>query len=191
MRRETYRKLLHIASILIPLGVWLLPRPVAIALLLATTLLALLVEWSRLRVRWVRYHFLRRTRTLLRTHERRRWAGATFMAIAYLLALLVFPKPIAVAAMLFNGLGDAAAALVGRRFGRHRLRSGKSWEGAGAALVVTLGIGLLMPGIPVAGAVVGAVAATMLELAALPPDDNLWITLGGGAGLWVGTILSG
>ena len=188
MRREAYRKLLHIASILIPLGVWVLPRPVAIAFLLATALVAIVVEWSRLRVRWVRYHFLRRTRTLLRTHERHRWAGATFMAVAYLLALLVFPKPIAVAAMLFNGLGDAAAALVGKRFGRHRLRSGKSWEGAGAALAVTLGVGLLMPGIPVTGAVAGALAATMLELAALPPDDNLWITLGGGAGLWAGSV---
>ena len=188
MRREAYRKLLHVASILIPLLVWMLPRSAAIAFLFATVLLALLTEWSRARVRWVRYHFLRRTRTLLRAHERRRWAGATFMAVSYLLALLVFPKPIAVAAMLFNGLGDAAAALVGKRFGRHRLRSGKSWEGAGAALAVTLGIGLLMPGIPVAGAVAGALAATMLELAALPPDDNLWITLGGGAGLWAGSV---
>ena len=62
---------------------------------------------SWLRLRWPRYHFLRLTRTMLRPHERRGLAGATYMAVAYAAAVLFFPKPIAVMAMLFNGFGAA------------------------------------------------------------------------------------
>ena len=46
---------------------------------------------------------LRGTREMLRGHERLGLAGATHMAVAYLLALLIFPKPVAVVAMLFVG----------------------------------------------------------------------------------------
>lgn len=190
IRREIYRKVIHIASIALPLFVWLVTWEIALAVLVPTALLALVIDWARLRFRGPRYLFLQRTRTLLRSRERRGFAGATYMAVAYALAVLIFPKPIAVAAMLYNGLGDAAAALVGRRWGRHRIWRGKSLEGAGTALAVCLLIGLVIPEIALLGAVVGALAATLLELADLPPDDNLWVTLGGAAGVWVGSVLA-
>jgi dolichol kinase len=87
--------------------------------------------------------------------------------------------------MLFNGLGDAAAALVGKRFGRHRTSSGKSWEGFAAGLgvnvAVALAISTLAPTLPLVAALAGAFAAALLELLDLPADDNLRVTLGGGA----------
>ena len=190
MKRELNRKAFHIASVVAPLLIWVLPRSVGIALLLVTVAVALSVEWARFRVRWVRFHFLRLTRTLLRPHERRGLSGGTHMAIAYLLALLLFPKPVAVAAMLFNGLGDASAALVGKRWGRHRTTWGKSWEGAGAALAVCLVVGLVVPGVGPVGAICGALAAALLEFLPLPLDDNLRITLGGGAAAWLGPLIT-
>lgn len=191
MKRELYRKSIHVASVGVPLLVWLLPRGAGVALLAAAVAVALAVELARARVRWARYHFLRRTRTLLRPHERRGLAGATYMAIAYLVALLLFPKPIAVAAMLYNGLGDAAAALVGKRWGRHRTSWGKSWEGAAAAVVVNLLAGLAVPGVGTTAAVLGAVAAAILEFLPIPLDDNPRVTLGGGGAAWVGRVLVG
>jgi dolichol kinase len=182
MRREIYRKLIHLATVAVPLLVWVVPRPFALAVLGTAVVVALAVEAARRQVRWARYHFLRRTRTMLRPHERHGLAGATYMVIAYLLALLLLPRPLAVAAMLYNGLGDAAAALVGRRWGRHRTAWGKSWEGAGAALAVSLLVGLLIPGVPLAAALLGALAAASLEFLPLPLDDNLRVTLGGGRG---------
>lgn len=186
MRREIYRKLIHLATVVVPVLVWVLPRPASLWLLGAAAAAALLVEWARVNVRWARYHFLRRTRIMLRSHERHRLAGATYMVVAYLLALLLLPKPIAVAAMLYNGLGDASAALVGKRWGRHRTTWGKSWEGAGAALLVCLAVGFVIPGMPPLAVILGAVTAALVEFLPLPVDDNLRVTLGGGAGAYVG-----
>jgi dolichol kinase len=191
MRREISRKAFHLASVAVPLGVWWAPRPLAATVLVAAALLALFIDAARLRFRPARFHFLRRTRTMLRPHERRGLSGATYMALAYASAALLFPRPIAVVAMLYNGLGDAAAALIGRRFGRHRMRGGKSWEGFAAALVVNVGVGFAVPGIAPLPALVGGVAAAALELAPLPLDDNARVVLGGGLALWVAAVLTG
>jgi dolichol kinase len=186
LRRELLRKRLHLATAVVPAAAWVLPWGVTAALLGAAVTVALMVEWARRKVPWARYQFLRGTRVMLRGHERHRFAGATHMAIAYLLALLVFPRAVAVAAMLYNALGDAAAAIVGRRWGRHRTAWGKSWEGAAAALGINLAVGMLMPGIGLLGAVIGALGSAILEFLPLPLDDNLRVTLGGGLALWAG-----
>jgi dolichol kinase len=194
MRRELARKAFHISTTSLPLLVWLAPRRLALAVLVPAACLALTVDLVRLNVRGPRYHFLRLTRTMLRSHERRSITGGTYMAVSYAAALVLFPTPVAVAAMLFNGLGDAAAALVGKRFGRHRTSWGKSWEGFGAALVVNLAVGLtiaaLSPALAPAGAVLGALTAAAVEFAPLPLDDNVRVTLGGGAMAWLGTLLA-
>ena len=54
--------------------------------------------------------------------------GAPVLAAA-LLVNLIFPCPIAAAALAVMLTGDAAAALIGRRFGKHKLVNNKSWEG--------------------------------------------------------------
>jgi dolichol kinase len=183
------RKAIHIASIAIPIFVWIFGRTPALALLVPALLTAIAVEWARFRVRSVRYLFLRYTRVLLRAHERHRPAGATYMVIGYTLVVLLLPRPIAVLAMLYNGLGDAAAALVGRRFGWHRTPWGKSWEGFGAGLITNLAIGFAIPGVPIGAAMLGGIAAAVLEFAPLPLDDNLKVTVGGGLAAAAGTLL--
>ncbi|HEX5870340.1 MAG TPA: hypothetical protein VFY65_07995 [Longimicrobium sp.] len=196
MKRELARKAIHVSSTAVPLLVWLLPRPVAIALLVPVAVLALAIDLARHRIRPFRYHFLRHTRTMLRHHERHGLAGATWMALAYAAATVLFPKPVAIAAMLFNGLGDAAAALVGKRWGRRRTAWGKSWEGFAAGLAVDLAVGtgmwMIAPGVvPLGAAVFGAVVAATVEFAPLPLDDNVRVTLAGGAGIMLGALLLG
>jgi dolichol kinase len=193
MRRELARKAFHLASVAVPVLVWLLPRAVSVPLLVAAAMVALAVDFARLRYRGPRYWFLRYTRRMLRHHERRGLAGATWMALAYAAAALLFPKPVAVAAMLFNGLGDAAAALVGKRWGRHRTRWGKSWEGFAAGLAanaaVALAVSRLDAGLPLAAALLGALAAASVEMADLPVDDNVRVTLVGALAMMLGIAL--
>jgi dolichol kinase len=189
MRRELVRKLIHLSTLLAPLLVWLLPRAVALAVLGAAVVVALLVELARRHSRWFRFHFLRRSRPLLRSHERHGVAGATYLAVAYFLAFALFPRPVAVLAMLYGGAGDAVAALVGKRWGRTRTRWGKSWEGFGAALTVNLLLGLAMPGVAILPALIGGATAALLEFLPIPVDDNVRVTLGGGAALWFAVLL--
>jgi dolichol kinase len=190
VKDEGYRQSIHLATIVLPFVVWIAPRDLAIGMLAGLALLAVAVEWARFRIAWVRGHFVRLTGAMLRPHEHTRVAGATYMVVAYLLAVVLFPRSIAVAAMLYNALGDAAAALVGRRWGRHRASWGKSLEGAAAALGVCLAVGALVPGVPIRAAVLGAVFAAGLEFLPLPVDDNLRVTLGGGLGAWLGLVLA-
>lgn len=185
MKREIARKAVHLSSVVVPLGVWMLPARIAVPLLVAMAALAIAIEAARRHHRPSRYLFLRRTRTMLRPHERRGLAGATWMALAYAAAALLFPAPFAVLAMLFNGIGDAAAALVGKRWGRRRTRWGKSWEGFAAGLAantaVAAAVSALSPELPLAAALAGGLAAAAAEFARLPLDDNVRVTLAGGA----------
>jgi dolichol kinase len=190
LRRELARKTFHVASVVLPLAAWHLPRRTGVTLLASLAVIALLVELARFRLRGPRYYFLRYTRPMLRGRERRGLSGATHMALAYAAAIALFPVPIAVAGMLYNALGDTAAALAGKRFGRHRTAWGKSWEGFAAALVVCLTIGLLLPGFPLPAALLGALAAATLEFLPIPVDDNLRVTLGGAAFAWLGALIA-
>ena len=92
--------------------------------------------------------------------------------------------------MLYNGLGDATAALVGKRYGHWRTRWGKSWEGFAAGLAVDLAVGLAVPGISLSGALAGAVVAATIEFLPLPLDDNLRVTIGGGVGILIGEMVT-
>jgi dolichol kinase len=191
LRQEVIRKTIHVATLLVPLVVWFLPRPLGLLVLGGGVVLAVLIEWARSEFRWARYLFLSRTRRLLRVRERTGLAGATYMAVGYFLAYLLFPRPIAVLAMLYNALGDAAAALVGRRWGSRRTTWGKSWEGFGAGATVNLFAGLMVPGIPPLAAAAGALGAATLEFLPIPLDDNLRVTLGGGLLVWAFVLASG
>ena len=105
---------------------------------------------------------------------------------------------LAAAAMMALTWGDAAAAIVGRAWGRHRYRIGgqsRSLEGSAALalatfLSVTPTLFLLAPGIyslgraALAGALVAAVAA-LLEPAAPHGQDNLSVPVGAGIVLWL------
>lgn len=112
---------------------------------------------------------------------------------ALLLALLWRPgasgrrSRAARAALLALALGDAAAALVGQRWGRHRYRVGnseRSVEGSGAMFAVTLVTTLLAlrdrdtgrAALPRAAAVAGG--ATLLEAISPAGTDNLTVPLG-------------
>jgi len=182
-RAEGLRKGLHLTTVLIPLAVWFLPPALWRWPLVALTLAVLALDFLRLghpRIgRFVRGF----AGQALRRHEHAELAGSSYLALGCLLAAMLFPRPVAVAAMGYLILGDGLAGLIGRTLGRRRLAFGKSVEGTLAGLVANLVVGLLvLPAWPLA--LLGAVLASLIELLPLPLDDNLAIPLISGTLLW-------
>lgn len=101
--------------------------------------------------------------------------GAFFFAVSALACLVLFPVSAAVPALVALSVLDSVTTLVGVRFGRHRIRNGKSWEGTLAGIAVT--VLALLPLLTLPGAIAASVAAGLIELFS-PVDDNLVIPVG-------------
>lgn len=117
---------------------------------------------------------------LLKAKERSQITASSHLLIASSAVILLLERRIACTALFFIALGDPAAAVVGKRFGSHRLSNGKSLEGAAAMFLVCLAAGFGLTGsIPVASA--GAAGAALAELLLTRVDDNLSVPLASGA----------
>lgn len=101
--------------------------------------------------------------------------GAFFFAVSALACIVLFPVPVVVPALVALAVLDSVTTLAGVRFGRHRFRNGKSWEGTLAGIAVTALVLLVF--IHPCGALAAAVAAGLIELLS-PVDDNLLIPVG-------------
>lgn len=103
------------------------------------------------------------------------------VALAFVLA---HDRPAAYAAAILTlALGDTAAALIGRSFGRHRYavgRARKSVEGSCAFFAVAVLVGALVPGaLGLAAVAAFALATTLAEALAGDGLDNAAIPLAG------------
>lgn len=107
-------------------------------------------------------------------------SGAATLALGYALAWWLFPVAAAERAILVAALADPMAAMVGSRFGGGRR---KSWAGS-AACAGTVGLILLLTGLPGVTAAVTAIVAAAVERAPWRGADNVAIPVGVGAVLW-------
>jgi len=132
-------------------------------------------------------------------HERYRINSATWYATALVLLALFASRPATMAALAVLGVADPIAALVGRRWGRHALRAGRSLEGTlafvasgtlVAALVLALAGAFSLPRIALFALLAG-VSGAVAELLAKRLDDNLTIPVAvGGVVTAVGALLA-
>jgi len=185
---EARRKAIHLSFVVLPLELLLevLPWPRGRGqfrvLFLVLTASAIALDVLRIHERRVRTFFRLFFGEMIREHERLSLLGSTYLLLAALLSIELFPQPIAATAIGFTVIGDAFGALVGRAWGRHKVFN-KSLEGglgclgaclAWAAFVISVG------GVSAPVAIAGAVVATVVEMLPIPLDDNLGITLAAG-----------
>lgn len=182
LKQELGRKFFHFMASIVPLSYfWLDYQPMLISLA-ALTGLSLGIDLGRHHWSVLAGLFTRLFGRWLRHSESNRLTGASYFLIGSLLTILIFPqKSISIAAILYLAWGDLAAALIGKAWGRPQFW-GKSWPGSLACFTVSFGLGLWF--FPITTALMGALAATLLEFLPLPPNDNLWIPLGSGFVLW-------
>jgi dolichol kinase len=154
------------------------PQTVLLPILAAVVALLVLGDLVRLRSESLNALFFRVFRLLASPREARAIASSTWYGIGILASFALFPRDTAVSSVLVLGLGDPAAALVGRRFGRRRFLGGTV---AGTAAFFTVAAVVLLLRHPAPDALLAAVASALAERRSWPLDDNLGVPLACGA----------
>ena len=185
---EARRKAIHLSFVVLPLELifQILPWPRGKGqfrlLFLALVVGAIAVDLLRIHERRVRRFFADFFGGMIREHERLSLLGSTYLLLAALLAIEIFPQRVAGAALGFTVLGDAFAAMIGRAYGRHKLFHKSVEGGLGCLLACLAWAAFLALGghLPWSVVLTGALVASLVELLPIPLDDNLGITLAAG-----------
>lgn len=176
-RDEVWRKLLHLFALSIPIGYHFVPHLWAILIPLACWAVSVIVDVARIRGWAIQRLWCRVTDPIVRPKERTNFTGASYILASGWLCPLLFSIPAAALGMTAIILGDVAAALIGRRWGRHRYLNNRSFEGSGAFFAAAIVGSVLIPGMPVGFALSGALIATIVEGLSQQIDDNLTVPL--------------
>jgi len=130
-------------------------------------------------------------------HEHHEVNSSTWYTTALLLLGLFAPLRAAEIGVLILGFADPAAGFVGRRWGRTRIRPGRSLEGTlGFVAVGTLAASVwlaavngMSPGPAVLVALVGAIVGAIAEIVLMPMDDNFTIPVAATAAVAIALAL--
>lgn len=175
---EMRRKLIHMSSLVIPLGYIFVSKTTAMIPLIGATVFFLFFDIIRHHNQTIRVIYERHLiGTVIREKEQNRLVGSTYFMIGACLCVWLFDKPIAIVSLLVLIISDTLAALVGGTIGRVPLFGSKTVEGSMAFLVSAFLIVFLYPGIPLLWGLIGAFLATIVESLPLGVDDNLLIPL--------------
>ena len=180
IRDELLRKSIHLASLWIPIGYNFLPGKVILIPLGFMIAIATVVETLRTLYRPFEFWFEDLLGSLLRPRERKNLTGATTMLISALLSIFFFEKWIAIYAILLMLVSDALGAVVGRCWGRHFYKKGRTLEGSLTFLLSGFLLIWLVPDIRSGIAVIGLFVALILEAGIIKLDDNIVIPIGAG-----------
>ena len=174
--RESMRKGVHFVSLSIPIIYFFVSKELALFVLAPIAAVSLFLDLMRFN-HWFGYGVQRKLiGPILRDHEEGHFTGGTYLLVTSLVAIAIFDKIVAVAAIAFIIFGDIAAALVGKKWGRIHY-SHKSVEGSLACLGICMVVALLIPGLPLKVGFIGAGVATVAEAASTKVDDNLMVIL--------------
>jgi dolichol kinase len=178
---EITRKLVHLATLVIPVGYVLTSEETVLTFLVPFFLCLLLVDLLRhfhsgLSSLFGKYFFGR----VLREEEKPTFMGSTYFLFSTILTILLFPKSVAIASLLILILADTSAALIGKEVGRVSIY-GKTLEGSLAFLLTSLLIVWIYPNLNRLSGSLGAFGATIIEILPIKINDNLTIPLVAGA----------
>ncbi len=166
-----------------------------ISLLSAGLALTLLVEVVRLKNPVVNSICLKVFAPLIRVNEVHHTTGVPYFAASTLISAVIFPKPVAVLALLFLTFGDPIASFFGILFKNRSIAiyPGKSFQGTAAAFIVCALISriylhsLALQGVDLIRlTLLGGFAGALAELIPLDIDDNFTIPLVSGFIMWIG-----
>lgn len=177
---EIKRKALHLLALVVPVGMGWLGNPAALYVLVPVTALAVgadvLRAYSVPFNRFIRSLFgpLMREEELPEVGTGVVVNGASCVLVGATVLAALFPMDIAVPVFVMTMIADAAAALVGRRMGRHPWPgSSHTMEGSAAFVATGLAVLAFFPSVSLPAAAVGVIAGAAVEAGPLPVNDNI------------------
>lgn len=182
MKGKTARRLFHaVGGSVLPLLALVLTRDALLWFVGSVAALFVTGEALRLLIpslnRWLMSVFSGMSSSFKET-EAARPIGTTYLLVGSFFTFLFFPRELAVAGLFFAAIGDPVAAECGEHFGRLRIGR-KSFEGTMAFFVSSLVVGfvLIWSGLQLSWLAmgVGALVASLVELAPIPVNDNTTI----------------
>ena len=190
-RFSLLRKLIHLATTVVPVTGWLVSYWLALALAVLAMVASVILEAARRWWPWVNQLLWRMIPSVFREWEGQRLLGSTWFSLGMLVALLLFGRDAGGTAILFLAWGDPAAELAGRQWGQPGRR--KTVVGSTACLTACFlagAVGVLWGDLNPWAVLAGAVVATLVEYWSPPPDDNLWIPVLSGLAISLGQWLA-
>jgi dolichol kinase len=193
---QAFRKIYHVVSAsVLPLVYFYNPLHQTLPELHKTLLLTaasafvafFVLDWLRLNDSRFNSEFMKFFSILIRRTEQNSFNGATFLCFAFTLVIFLFPRDVAITAMLFLSLGDTAAELGGLYFGRFKIFR-RSAEGTLSFFLVAFAIALAMLD-DWRVALLSAMAGALIELFSFEVDDNFTVPIGSACAIWLFFIL--
>lgn len=185
--QEFSRKLVHLSSLWMAVFIYAFPPIVSqwfFGGLLATVIL---IELLRMQGGWFTHFVNSHFKFIMRDHEKvasfdiRALTGSFYFVLSVFLAVILFDKYVAIAGLVVMIFSDTMAALIGKAFGRHRIKgTQKTIEGGLAFFATTLVILLWLTPLSLAAVALASLVLAIVEIYShrLYIDDNLSITLG-------------
>ncbi len=192
-KSELLRKSIHFCSLSIPIIYFFITKKTALSILIPITIISVIIDFSRFFVKPLNTFIHKVFGFLMREHEvdmkQKNLNGASYVFIGATISLLIFPKIIFITAFAMLIICDIAAALIGRKYGKHKFLA-KSLEGTLAFFVFAIIVVLLAPKVSwlpleyLIGIVGGAVGAIIENISYGWADDNLTIPISIGLTMW-------
>jgi len=186
VRQEIYRKLIHLASSVVPVAYqfWLTREQM---LLICSIIVAVLLGGEALRRSWKQGSLLfgKIFGSLLRDDEKHKLTGATHLYLSATITIFLFEKSIAVPAILTLTVSDSMAAIIGKSVGRYKI-FGKTLEGSVAFFAATMIIFYVYFGSLSLYLILTAALISLLEIIPLRFNDNLVVSLATAVLLMIG-----
>lgn len=189
-KQELGRKFIHILSIAFIIIYLIVSsrfnEKIALFILTAILIIMIHLEFIRIEQR-KKIPIISRLWKFKRAEEKSRLGSEVFFLIGSIICLALFDLRIAIAAILMTTFGDMAAAIIGKRFGKRKIKKDKTFIGSISELITNLIIGYIvlntsLLNIPTINSIIFwpilltmAISATTIETFVTKLDDNLLI----------------
>jgi len=177
MTPEAKRKTSHWFILLVPFFyIFFLSREMILLILAIVMSIVIVFELLRLKNEKLNQKLLKFFDGVYRETEAKNVSTLIFTLSGIFFTVFFFEKEIALLAIFFLTFGDGFAALVGEKYGKHKIFGEKSWVGVITNLLTCLAVGLIFSHfypIKFSQIFFGSLAATVIEI--LPVKDNLLI----------------